>query len=128
MTALNETTSRDIVYIRDLRIDTTIGVHDWEREIKQTLVLSIEMACDNRAAAAEDDLTKAVDYFAVSECLTELVAGSAHLLIETVAEQCAEAIQKQFNVPWLKLTVSKPGAVPAAADVGVIIERGQRGA
>lgn len=126
MTALSETTSRDIVYIKDLRIDTTIGVHDWEREIKQTLLLSVEMACDIRAAAAADDLTQALDYFAVSECLSKLVAGSDCLLIETVAERCAEAIQQQFPVAWLRLTVSKPGAVPAAADVGVIIERGKR--
>ena len=114
----------DIVYIEQLSIDTVIGVYDWEREIRQTVVLSLEMASDIAAPAEQDDINKALDYNAVSTRVTEFVAGSEFLLIETMAEKVVELVRDEFGVPWLRLKVSKPGAVPAAKDVGVIIERG----
>lgn len=116
----------DIVYIKDLRIDTTIGIYDWEREIKQTLVLSVEMGHDNRPAGHSDDIALTLDYFTISRRLIEVVSQADMLLIERVAEECAALIMREFGVRWLRLQVSKPGAVPEAADVGVVIERGER--
>lgn len=116
----------DIVYIRDLRIDTVIGVFDWERNIKQTLSFDIEMATDIRQAAATDDLQYTINYKAVSDRVIEFVEGFNPQLIETLAEAIAQLIMKEFNVPWLKLQVSKAGAVRAARDVGLVIERGKK--
>lgn len=116
----------DIVYIRDLKIDTIIGIYDWEREIKQTVSLDIEMAHDIRKAAATDDIQHTLNYKAVAERLMTFIGDSEFLLVETMAERCAEIVQQDFLVPWLRLRVSKPGAVRGAQDVGVIIERGNR--
>ena len=116
----------DIVYIRDLRIDTIIGVYDWERQIKQTLSFDLEMATDIRQAAATDDLQYAINYKAVSDRLIEFVEGFNPQLLETLAEAIANIIISEFHVPWLRLQVSKAGAVRAARDVGLVIERGKK--
>ncbi len=116
----------DIVYIHELRIDTIIGVYDWERQIKQTLSFSLEMATDIRQAAATDDLQYTINYKAVSDRVIEFVEASQPQLLETLAENIANIIIGEFHVPWLRLQVSKAGAVRAARDVGLIIERGKK--
>jgi len=115
----------DIVYIRGLQVDAVIGVYDWERDIRQTLVLDLDMASDIRRGAATDAIADALDYAAISEAVTGLVAGSSFQLLESLAEAVATLVMEQFPVPWLRLRVGKPGAVAAAEDVGVIIERGE---
>lgn len=116
----------DVVYIRELRADTIIGVHDWERRVRQTVVLDLEMAADNRRAAASDCLADALDYAAVAERLQSFIEQGEFQLIETLAERLASIAQEEFAVPWLRLRLSKPGAVTAAREVGVLIERGER--
>ena len=116
--------SADIIVIRGLSVDTVIGVYGWEREVRQTLVLDIEMAIDNKRVAAEDNIDNALDYAAVSERVTAFVENSSFELIETLAEQVAGIVMAEFNVPRLKLCVSKPGAVANAKTVGIHIERG----
>ena len=116
----------DIVYIRDLRIDTIIGIYDWEREVKQTVSLDLEMATDIRKAAATDDIQYALNYKDVSKRLIAYVENRNALLVETLAEEITALVREEFNVPWLRLRLSKPGAVRGARDVGLIIERGQR--
>ncbi|MDH4039885.1 MAG: dihydroneopterin aldolase [Gammaproteobacteria bacterium] len=116
----------DIVYIRELRADTVIGVYDWERKVRQTVVLDLELATDNRRAAASDRVEDALDYAALSGRLLSFIEGSAFQLIETLAERVAAIAIDEFGVPWLRLRLAKPGAVLRAGDVGVIIERGQR--
>jgi len=116
----------DIVYIRDLRIETVIGIYDWEREIKQVVSLDIDMASDIRAAAASEDIAQTLDYKAISKRLLQFVGDAQFLLIEAMAEHIAVLILSEFAVPWLRLKVSKPGAVREASDVGVIIERGNK--
>jgi dihydroneopterin aldolase len=116
----------DIVYIRDLRIDTIIGIYDWEREVRQTVSIDLEMASDIRRAAATDDIQFALNYKAVSKRLIAYVENRNALLVETLAEEIAQIIQAEFNVPWLRLRLSKPGAVRGARDVGLIIERGAK--
>jgi dihydroneopterin aldolase len=116
----------DIVYIRELEIDTVIGIYDWERQIRQTVSLDLDLATDIRPAAASEDIERALDYKAVSKRLIAFVEGSEFLLIETLAERIATIVLDEFDVPWLRLRVGKPGAVTGARDVGVIIERGER--
>jgi len=116
----------DIVFIRDLRVDTIIGVYDWERQIKQTLIIDVEMATDIRQAAATDDLQYALNYHAVSLRIASYVESHHALLIESLAESIADLIRTEFNVPWLRLTLTKPNAVLDARAVGIIIERGSK--
>ncbi|UUM30240.1 bifunctional dihydroneopterin aldolase/7,8-dihydroneopterin epimerase [Vibrio japonicus] len=114
----------DKVFIEQLEVITTIGVYEWEQEIKQKLVLDIEMAHDNRPAGRSDDVNDALDYSQVSEAVLNHIEGGRFLLVERVAEEIAELIMTRFNVPWIKIRLTKPGAVAQAKGVGVIIERG----
>ena len=116
----------DTVYINALRADTVIGVYDWERDIRQTVVLDLELASDNRRAAGSDAIADAVDYDAISTRVLTFIEDSKFQLIETMAEQIASIVMQEFGVSWLRLRLSKPGAVPQAEDVGVVIERGER--
>lgn len=116
----------DIVYVRDLKVDTIIGIYDWERQVHQTVSLDLEMATDIRKAAESDSIADTLDYKAVSKRLIGFIEGSEFQLIEAMAEQCAQIVLNEFDVPWLRLRLSKPGAVRGSKDVGVIIERGDK--
>jgi len=114
----------DIVYIRELKIETVIGIFDWERSIRQKVILDLEMVADIQAAAETDQIAQALDYNAVSQRVIQFVEGSEFKLIETLAERVASLVLEEFSVPWLRLRLSKPGAVKGAKDVGVLLERG----
>ena len=116
----------DIVFINELRIETIIGIYDWERKVKQTVSLDLEMGTDIGKSAATDAIDDTLNYKAVAKRLIAFVENSEYQLVETLAEKIAEIVLSEFNVPWLKLTVHKPGAVRGSRDVGVIIERGSR--
>lgn len=116
----------DVVYIRDLQIETIIGIYDWEREVRQTISLDLEMAADIRRAAATDDIQHTLNYKAVAKRLIAFVEESQCLLVERLAEEIATIVLGEFNVPWLKLRLSKPGALRGSKDVGIIIERGEK--
>lgn len=116
----------DSVYIEGLKADAVIGVYAWERDIRQDLVIDLELASDNRAAAASDAIEDAVDYDAIAKAVIAYVGASEFQLIETLAERLAQRLQSEFGVSWLKLRLAKPGAVAEAATVGVVIERGRR--
>ncbi|WP_158774832.1 dihydroneopterin aldolase [Cobetia sp. L2A1] len=114
----------DRVLIEALAVETVIGVYDWERTIRQRLVIDLEMATDIRAAAAGDDLTYTLDYAAISARIQSYAAESSFELVETFAERLAALLREEFSIPWLRMTLRKPGAVPEAVAVGVRIERG----
>ncbi len=116
----------DIVYINELKVETIIGIFDWEREVKQTVSLDLEMATDIRRAAQTDQIEDTLNYKAVAKRVAVFIEQSEFRLVETMAEQIAEIVQKEFQVPWLRLRLGKPGAVRGARDVGVVIERGVR--
>jgi dihydroneopterin aldolase len=116
----------DIVFIRGLRIETTIGIYDWEKEIRQPVVLDLEMASDVARGAASDRIEDALDYKAVSKRLKQFVSESRFELVETLAERCAGILREEFGVPWVRLTLNKVGAVTDSEGVGVVIERGKR--
>ena len=115
----------DIIFLRDLRIETVIGIFEWERRIRQTISFDLEMATDIRRAAASDSIEDTLNYKAVAKRLIDYVGNSDFQLVETLAERVAEIVMQEFGVPWLRLTVNKTGAVRGARDVGVIIERGE---
>ena len=116
----------DIVFINDLRIETIIGIYDWERKVKQAISLDLEMGADIRKSAETDAIEDTLNYKAVAKRLMAFVSESEYQLVETLAEKITEIVLTEFNVPWVKLTVHKPGAVRGSRDVGVIIERGSR--
>ena len=113
----------DKVFIEGLEIEALIGIYDWERRIRQVLRFDLEMAFDNRVPAATDDIADTLDYKAVSKRLIEFVGQSDFGLVETLAERCAAIVLDEFGVQWLRLKLSKPGAVRGARAVGVVIER-----
>jgi dihydroneopterin aldolase len=116
----------DTVFIRGLRIDTTIGIHDWEKRIRCPVILDLEMASDIARGAATDRIEDALDYEAVTRRLEQFVSDSRFELVETLAERCAAILRDELGIPWVRLTLSKPGAVGEGVDVGVVIERGNR--
>ncbi|GAB4262048.1 MAG: dihydroneopterin aldolase [Methylomicrobium sp.] len=116
----------DIIFLGGLEIETIIGIYDWERTTKQTVVLDIEMAFDIRKAAETDDIEHTLDYKAVSKRVISFVENSEFYLVEKLIEEIATLILTEFNVPWVKIILNKKGAIRGASDVGVIIERGQK--
>jgi len=116
----------DIVFIEDLKIDTTIGIYDWERKIKQTLAFDLELATDISKAAKTDVIEDALNYKAISKRVIAFVEASEYQLVETLAEKVAALILDEFEVSWLRLTLHKPGAVRGSRSVGIRIERGDR--
>ncbi|MGI9228246.1 MAG: dihydroneopterin aldolase [Gammaproteobacteria bacterium] len=116
----------DIIYISDLRVDTVIGVYDWERRTTQTIILDLELGADIKQAAATDSIENTLDYKAVAKRLIAFAAESEFQLVETLAENIAGILLKEFKVPWCRLKVNKQGAVRGVRDVGVIIERGKK--
>ena len=117
----------DRVFLRDLRVETIIGIFDWERETPQTVSIDLEMATDVARAAQSDDIADALDYKAVAKRLIAFVGESRFQLVETLAERIATILREEFGVPWVRVTVNKGGAVRGASGVGVVIERGQPG-
>ncbi len=113
----------DTIFLKDLRIETVIGIFDWERCIRQTVSIDLEMATDIRRAAQSDGIEDTLNYKSVAKRLIAFVEQSEFGLIETLAEHVARIVVKEFEVPNVRVTLHKGGAVRGAKDVGVMIER-----
>ena len=116
----------DIIYLRDLKIDTVIGIWDWERRTTQQIVIDLDMAVDVRRAARSDRIDDTINYKAVAKRLIAYIGESRFSLVETLTEKIAEIVMGEFGVPWVRVQVNKRGAIRGAADVGVVIERGRK--
>ncbi len=116
----------DIVFLHEMKVDTVIGIWEWERKIRQTIVIDLEMAADVRKAAASDSIDDALNYKSVAKRLQQFVADSEFQLVETLAEKIAGIVMDEFGVAWVRVKLNKPGAIRGARDVGVVIERGKR--
>jgi dihydroneopterin aldolase len=116
----------DIVFIRDLQIETVIGIYDWERKVRQIISLDIDMATDIQKAANSDNIDDTLSYKTVAKRLIAFVEQTEYELVEALAEQICTIILEEFEVPWVRLTLNKPGAVRGSKSVGVMIERGQK--
>ncbi len=115
----------DRILIEGLEVRTVIGIFDWEREIRQTVRLDMEIAWDISRAAASDSIEDTLDYKAVAKRLIAFIEESSFGLIEALAEACARIVIEEFGAPWLRLKLSKPGAVRGSENVAVVIERGR---
>jgi dihydroneopterin aldolase len=116
----------DIIFLGGLEIETIIGIYDWERETKQTIVLDIEMAHNIQQAAETDDIQYALDYKTVSKRIISFVEDSQCLLVERLISEIADILRHEFNVPWVRIKLNKKGAISGASDVGITIERGEK--
>jgi len=116
----------DIIFLGNLEASAIIGIYDWERETKQTIVLDIEMAFDIKKAAETDDIQYTLDYKSVSERIVSFVEQSSYFLVEKLVEEISNVLLTEFNTPWVKITLNKKGAISRAKDVGIIIERGAK--
>ena len=116
----------DIVFLHEMKVDTVIGIWEWERKIRQTVVIDLEMAADIRKAAASDSIDDALNYKSVAKRLQQFVADAEFQLVETLAEKIAAIVMDEFGVSWVRVKLNKPGAINGARDVGVVIERGKR--
>ena len=118
---MNQTTDR--VFLRELAVECVIGFLDWERLVKQTVYLDIEAPIDCRKAALSDDVAQTLDYKRLAKTVSAFVGASEFKLVETLADRTAKLILTEFEIPWVKLTINKRGAIRASRDVGVMIER-----
>lgn len=114
---------RDTIFLRDLRIETIVGIWEWERKIRQTVSIDLEMAADIRKAAATDSIDDTLNYKSVAKRVQAFVAESSFQLVETMAERIAGVILDEFDIPWVSVSVNKPGAIRGARDVGIRIYR-----
>lgn len=113
----------DTIFLRDLKVETVIGIWDWERKIRQVVSIDLELAVDIRQAAATDDIDDTLNYKAVAKRVQQFVGESSFQLVETLAEKIAALILDEFPVPSVQVRVNKPGAIRGARDVGVLIRR-----
>jgi 7,8-dihydroneopterin aldolase/epimerase/oxygenase len=115
----------DIIFLHDLRVDALIGIWEWERRIRQTVVIDLDMSVDIRPAARSDAVEDTLNYKQVAKRVQQFVADADFKLVETLAERIAEIVLNEFGVTWVRVRVCKPGAIRGARDVGVMIERGR---
>lgn len=113
----------DIIYLSDLRVDAVIGINDWERRIRQRVSIDLEMAADVAKAAANDAIEDTLNYKTVTKRVIGFVEQSRFNLVETLAERIAGLLMDEFQIPWVKVVLNKPGAVHGSRGVGVVIER-----
>ena len=116
----------DITFLHGLKVECIIGIWEWERAAKQTVIIDLDMASDVARAAASDDIKDAVDYKAVAKRLEQFVGESQYQLVETMAENVARLLLEEFGLPWVRVRINKKGAVSNARDVGIVIERGKK--
>ncbi len=115
----------DKIFLTELKVDTIIGIWDWERKIRQTVVIDLEMSADIARAAATDSVDDTLNYKDVAKRIQQFVEDSSFQLVETMAERIAAIVREEFDVDWVKVRVNKPGAIRGSRDVGVLIERGE---
>jgi len=115
--------SGDRIFLHGLTTECVIGFIDWERRVKQTVVMDIELPVDCRRAALSDSVADTLDYKKVAKRVQAFVAASEYRLVETLAHRLALVILEEFGIEWVRVTLNKPGAIRNSRDVGVVIER-----
>ena len=115
--------SGDRIFLRGLTAECIIGFIDWERRVKQTVVLDLELPVDCARAAASDEVTDTVDYKRVAKRVLAFIEASEFKLVETLAQRLALLLLEEFELAWVRLSLNKPGAIRNSRDVGVVIER-----
>ena len=116
----------DIIFLSGLTTECIIGIWDWERRVKQKVVVDLEMGADIRRAAGSDRIDDTLDYKSVSKRLLQFIGDSEFQLVETLTERIAELVITEFSVPWVRVRLNKQGAIRGSRDVGILIERSSR--
>jgi dihydroneopterin aldolase len=119
-------TRMDIIFLQDVKVQTVLGVPEWERMKPQTVVLDIELAMPHNRSCRSDDIEDTIDYGEIVERMRQLLAENSFRLVEALAENVAQMIMGEFGAPWVKVRVAKPGILPGVRQLGVVIERGSR--
>jgi len=115
--------SGDRIFLRGLTVECIIGFIDWERRVRQAVVIDLEMPVDCRRAAVTDRVDDTLDYKRVAKRVIAFVEASEFMLVETLAHRLALLLLEEFGLQWLRLSINKPGAIRGSRDVGVVIER-----
>ena len=113
----------DKIFIHALKAEAIIGIYDWERQVRQTVLIDLELAADVRKAAMTDSIDDTLNYKRVAKRILAFVESSQFHLVETLAEHVAMLVLDEFGISWVRITLSKPGAVRSSRDVGVSVER-----
>lgn len=113
----------DIIFLRGLEVECLIGFIDWERRIRQKVVIDFELPVDCRRAAGSDAVEDTLDYKRVAKRIIAFVGASEFQLVETLAHRTALLILEEFGIEWIRISINKPGAIRGSRDVGVSIER-----
>ena len=113
----------DKIFIHALKTETIVGIFDWERQVKQSVLIDIEFSADVRRAALSDSIEDTLNYKGVAKRVLAFVEATSFHLVETLAEHIAMLIVEEFGVAWVQIALSKPGAIRSSRDVGVILER-----
>jgi len=113
----------DKIFIHALKTEAIIGIFDWERQVKQTVIVDVEMKFDIRKAALSDSIDDTLNYKRVAKRLLAFIEGSQFHLVETLTEHIAMLILGEFDIAWVRVALSKPGAIRSSRDVGIIVER-----
>lgn len=119
----SSTRKPDTIFLRGLEVECLIGFIEWERRIKQKVLIDFELPVDCARAAASDSVDDTLDYKLVSKRIIALAAESQYMLVETLAHRIALQILREFSIEWIRISISKPGAIRGSRDVGVAIER-----
>jgi dihydroneopterin aldolase len=113
----------DKIFLRELKVETIIGFWEWERRIKQVVSIDLEIGTDARVAAASDAIAGTLNYEQLAKRIIDFVGESQYQMVEALATAIGKIVVKEFAAPWVKVSVAKPGAIPAAREVGIVIER-----
>ena len=116
----------DIIFLQDVKVQTVLGVPEWERMKPQTVVLEIELALPHNNSCQSDDIEDTIDYGEIVVRMRQLLGENSFRLVEALAENVAQMIMGEFGAPWVKVRVAKPGILPGVRQLGVVIERGSR--
>lgn len=115
----------DIIFLHDFKAKTIIGIYPWERRVKQTIQIDLEIALPSNQAGQTDDIKDALDYAIIINRINKILAEKKFSLLEALAEHIAQTILTEFKSPWIKISIAKLGIIPGIKKLGVRIERKQ---
>ncbi len=116
----------DVLFLRDFKLETIIGLYEWERKAPQPILIDLEIGLYDHKAGHSDDIADTIDYGRVAERIREFAAGHAFHLVETLGEHIADIVRGEFGAPWVRITLRKLAIMRGVKELGIVIERGSR--
>lgn len=115
----------DIIFLQEVKVETRLGVPEWERMLPQTIILDIELAMPHSRSCQSDAIDDTIDYGKIVARIRQTLTENSFKLVEALAEHICQLILTEFGTPWVKIKVGKPGILPGVKQLGVVIERGK---